>query len=133
MTQDEQAIRELVSSWLVATSAWDIDHVSELMADDVVFLRCGQPPIVGRAEFISAQDTLNQFKLESRSDIQEVRVFGDWAYSWNKLSITLTPTAGGAPLKRSGHILSVLRKQADGQWVIFRDANTITTEKPARS
>lgn len=128
MTKDEQAIRELIGEWLVATSAWDIDHVSELMADDVVFLRCGQAPIVGRAEFIAAQDTLNKFKLEHKSEIQEVQVLGDWAYSWNKLSLTLTPADGGAPMKRSGHILSVLRKQS-GKWVIYRDANMLTTGK----
>ena len=129
MTKDEQAIRELINNWLVATSAWDIEHVGELMADDVVFLRCGQAPLVGRAEFMAQQDTLNQYKLESKSEIQEVRVFGDWAYSWNKLSLTLTPASGGAPMKRSGHILSVLRKQADGKWVIYRDANMLTTGK----
>lgn len=129
MTSDEQAIKELINDWLVATSAGDIEHVSELMADDVVFLRCGQPPIRGKAAFVAAQDTLNQYKLESQSEIREIRVLGDWAYSWNKLAITLTPVAGGSPMKRSGHILSVLRKQADGKWVIFRDANMLTTGK----
>ncbi|MGH8693739.1 MAG: YybH family protein [Burkholderiales bacterium] len=86
------------------------------------------PPIRGKAEFLAAQGGLNQYKLESQSEVREIRVLGDWAYSWNKLALTLTPSDGGAPMKRSGHILSVLRKQA-GKWVIYRDANMLTTGK----
>ncbi|MGH8693740.1 MAG: hypothetical protein ACREVM_05860 [Burkholderiales bacterium] len=48
MTSDEHAIKELIETWLVATSAGDIEHVGELMADDVVFLRCGHPPFVAK-------------------------------------------------------------------------------------
>ena len=32
---------------------------------------------------------------------------------------------GGAPVKRAGNTLSVLRKEAGGKWVLFRDANML--------
>jgi len=62
-------------------------------------------------------------RIELRSsDIQEIRVEGQMAYCWNHLSVTMTPIAGGSPTQRSGHVLSVLRKE-NGAWVIARDAN----------
>ncbi len=43
MTTDEQEIRNLVTTWMAATKAGDLDTVLSLMADDVVFLAPGQP------------------------------------------------------------------------------------------
>jgi uncharacterized protein (TIGR02246 family) len=45
MIPDEQAIRTLVSLWHTATAAGDVDTVLTLMAEDVVFLVPGHPPI----------------------------------------------------------------------------------------
>ena len=39
MPDDEQAIRELIQTWLAATQKGDIQTVLGLMADDVVFMR----------------------------------------------------------------------------------------------
>ncbi len=52
-------------------------------------------------------------------------MFGDWAYCWNKLAVAVSPPDGGAAAKRAGPVLSILRKQADGRWVIVRDANML--------
>src|SRR5438034_605203 len=41
---DEQAIRDLIATWLRATAAGDIDQVLTLMTDDVVFVTPGQKP-----------------------------------------------------------------------------------------
>jgi uncharacterized protein (TIGR02246 family) len=49
MTSDEQAIRRLVALWHSATAAGDVDTVLGLMANDVVFLVPGQPPMKGAA------------------------------------------------------------------------------------
>ena len=51
MNTEEQAIRDLVASWHRATAAGDVDTVLGLMADDVVFLVPGQPPMKGRSSF----------------------------------------------------------------------------------
>ncbi len=129
MTSDEQAIKDLIESWLVATSAGDIEHIRESMADDATFLRCGHPPIRGRDAYMAEHAKLNRFEIASQSEVREIRVVGDWAYAWNKLVINLTPASGGESIKRTGHILSILRKQPDGKWVIHRDANMLTTGK----
>jgi len=32
-------------------------------------------------------------------------------------------------LRRSGHTLSILRKEKDGRWVLMRDANLLAVHK----
>ena len=124
MQDDEQAIRQLVATWLSASKAGDTAKVLSLMAEDVVFLLPGQPPMRGKAAFAAGQSGLQQFDIEASSEIQEIKVVGEWAYLWTKLSVVVTPKKGGSPIKRAGHTLSILQKQA-GAWVIVRDANLL--------
>jgi uncharacterized protein (TIGR02246 family) len=124
MQNDEQAIRQLVATWLSASKAGDTEKVLSLMADDVVFLMPGQPPMRGKTAFAASQSGLQQFHLEATSEIQEVKVFEEWAYVWTKLSVVLTSRKGGASINRSGNTLSILKRQ-EGAWVIFRDANML--------
>jgi uncharacterized protein (TIGR02246 family) len=129
MDSDEQAIRSAVQAWMRASAAGDLQGVLELMDDDVVFLGPGRPPMRGTAVFAEASKAMEgKVSIEGASDIQEVRVFGDWAYVWTQLTITMRPADGGAPTHRGGPGLSVWRKKPDGAWVIYRDANMATTE-----
>ena len=92
---DELAIRRLVTDWLAATAVGDTERVLDLMADDVVFLVPGQPPM-SKTDFVAGQTALARFSIEIASEIQEIRVFGEWAYCWNKLSVTVTPRGPAA-------------------------------------
>ncbi|QDV51791.1 YybH family protein [Gimesia fumaroli] len=126
MQNDEQEIRELVSTWLVATKAGDTETVLDLMADDVVFLVPGEPPMVGKTPYIeAAQPYPDQLvpDIDGTSEIQEIKILGDWAFMWSEMVVTITPTAG-APVKRMGHTLSILHKE-DGKWRIAREANML--------
>jgi len=122
---DEQEIQELVATWLRASRAGDIQTVLGLMAEDVVFLVPGHPPMRGRAAFAASQAGPCDVDIDGRSEIQEITVLGDWAYVWTTLTITVTPKSGGAPVRRSGPTLSIVQKQ-NGKWVIARDANMLT-------
>jgi uncharacterized protein (TIGR02246 family) len=124
MKDDEQAIRDLVATWLSASKAGDMEKVLSLMADDVVFLVAGHPPMRGKAEFAASQSGLAEIDMDATSEIQEIKVLGDWAYLWTDLTVVMTPKKGGAPIKRAGNTLSILKKQ-DGAWLIFRDANML--------
>jgi uncharacterized protein (TIGR02246 family) len=126
MTHDEQEIRNLISSWMAATKAGDVEQVLRLMSDDVVFLLPGQPPM-RKADFAAAaraQAKPDGPKFDGVSEVQEIKVLGDWAFLWTKLSVTVTPPGGAATITRSGHTLSILNKQ-DGRWVLARDANLL--------
>ena len=124
---DKQQIREVIAGWMRATAEGNVDHVLTLMAEDVVFLQCAQPPLRGRQAFAAAtRGALDHVQIEGKSDIQEIHLSGDYAFCWNHLSITVTPRSGAAPKHREGNVLSVFRKESDGRWVLFRDANLLS-------
>ena len=124
MTDDERAIRNLLDTWMSATREGDVDAVLRLMADDVIFMVPGQKPF-GKREFAATSTGMKDVRFEGRSDIQELKVLGDWAYLRNYIDMTMTP-AGGAPVHRAGYTLTILRKEPDGRWVLARDANLLT-------
>ncbi len=124
MQSDEQEIRQLVATWMTATKAGDIETVQGLMAEDVVFLLPGQPPMIGRAAFAAAaaaQSDQERPQFDGTSEIQEIKVVGEWAFMWTKLSVVVTPPGGAPSMARAGHTLSVLKKQ-NGKWLLARDA-----------
>jgi uncharacterized protein (TIGR02246 family) len=124
MSRDEKAIRELVAAWMAASKAGDLDTVLSLMADDVVFMVPGREPF-GKEEFAAASRAMTDVRIEGASDIQEIEVFGDWAYLRNRLTVTMTPAGGQAMLRRMGYTLSILHKEKDGRWLLVRDANLL--------
>ena len=126
MTDDERAIRQLVSTWMAASQAGDTDTVLSLMADDVVFMVVGQEPF-GKEKFAAAARGMQNVRMEGTSDIRELTVLGDWAYLRNHLTVTVTPP-GGQPVRRAGYTLTILRKTPAGQWLLARDANLMTTQ-----
>jgi uncharacterized protein (TIGR02246 family) len=126
MQNDEQEIRDLVSTWMAATEAGDVATVLKLMAEDVVFLVPGQP-VMRKADFAAAakaQAAGRAPKFKGTSEIQEIKVLGDWAFMWTRLTVVATPPDGAAHFKRAGHTLSVLKKE-EGRWVLARDANLL--------
>lgn len=123
MPSDEQQIRDLIATWISATELGDSERVLALIADDAVFLTPGALPM-GKAEFASAQAGLNEVRLSISSEIQEIRIMGQWAYCWNHLNVRVTPR-GGATVTRAGNSLSILQKRT-GSWLLVRDANLLT-------
>ena len=103
MTEDEQSIRALVATWHSSTAAGNVDGVLPLMADDVVFLVAGQPPMRGRAAFEKGlRGLLATQRIQSEYIIEEIEVAGALAYCWSSLKVTTTPLAGRARSMRSG-------------------------------
>lgn len=127
MTDDERAIREVVSTWLEATKRGDTETVLGLMTDDVVFLVPGMQPF-GREAFAAASNGMKGVRIEGTSDIRELQVLGDWAFIRNHIRMSITPK-GGATVQRSGWTLTLLRKEGDGRWRLARDANLVTKDE----
>jgi uncharacterized protein (TIGR02246 family) len=128
MNSDEQEIRQLIATWIDATKSGDTDTVLSLMADDVVFLVTGQPPMIGKAAFAAAmrsQSGQGRPHFDGKSEIQEIQVLGDWAYMRTTLTIVFTPPGGAPPVTRAGNTLTILKK-LNGSWVLARDANMLT-------
>lgn len=126
MQTDEAQIRALVATWIDATRTGDVDAVLALMSDDVVFLVPGQAPMDKKtfAAAARAQSGPDAPSFSATSEIEEIRVLGDWAYLWTRLAVTVRFADGRPGMKRAGHTLSILRKE-DGRWVLVRDANML--------
>jgi uncharacterized protein (TIGR02246 family) len=123
MNGDEEAIRTLIATWIRAAETGDIERVLSLIADDVVFLTPGAPAM-RKPEFAEAQSSLQEVQLRISSAIQEIRILGEWACCWNRLTIFITPRRGGSTVTRAGDSLSILQKKS-GSWFVVRDANMV--------
>jgi len=126
MTDDERAIRTLVETWMTATKAGDTATVLSLMTDDVIFMVPGREPL-GKKEFAASAQSMADVEFDGRSDIQELRVLGDWAYVRNHIDLTVR-RPGAPDTYRSGYTLTIMRKEA-GRWLLARDANLLTTKE----
>lgn len=121
---DEQAIRQLVDKWLAASKTGDLATLLSLMADDVIFMVPDTEPF-GKEAFAARSREMKHHKVDGTSDIKEIKVLGDWAWMRNHLQIRITQPDGKLT-RSSGYVLTILRKNPDGAWVIARDANLLT-------
>jgi len=126
MSDDEQAILALIEAWMQATRAGDTGTVLSLMTEDAVFTVAGREPF-GREAFAAASNAMAGVRLEGTSEVVELQVEGDWAFSRNHIDLTMTPPSG-EPVRRSGYTLTLYRKGADGRWRLTRDANLLTVK-----
>jgi uncharacterized protein (TIGR02246 family) len=128
MSDDERQIREVVELWMAATKAGDIQTILSLMTDDVLFIVADRKPF-GKEEFRrnSEEHAAKALEFDGKSDIREIKVFGEYAYMINKLDIAMRP-AGGEQTNLSGYTLTIFRKE-NGKWLLARDANLVTPDK----
>lgn len=113
---------------MAATKSGDIDRVLDLLTEDVVFLTPGNPPL-NKADFSKASKSLQSsgMVIDSKSDIKEVQVSGDWAFMWAHLSVVISRPQGER-IERTGHTLTVFNRQ-NGKWRLARDANLLAAAK----
>ena len=133
MQSDEEQIRALVTTWMAATKTGDVEKVLSLMADDVVFLVPGKPPM-RKSDFEAAARAQARGaapKFDGTSEIQEIKVVGNWAFMWTRLTVVATPPDGSSPIERAGHTLTILNK-LNGRWVLARDANLLAPVQQPR-
>ena len=126
MSEDERAIRDVIRNWMAASSAGDTATVVSLMADDVIFMVAGQKPF-GKEAFAAKSGEMDNVLIEGNADVQEVEVLGSRAWCRTHLTVTVTPP-NGKPMRRSGYTLTIFRKEPDGRWVLYRDANLLTPD-----
>ena len=126
MGLDERAIREVHSAWIDAVNAGDLGHLLTLMADDVVFLNPGQAPC-GRDGFSPGFSAAHQqARINCVSELEDVVVVGEVAYTLSRDSLSVIPRAGAEAVRLAGHRITVYRKQPDGRWLLARDAHTLS-------
>lgn len=124
MSPDELQIHEAHASWIVAVNGGDLDRLLSLTTEDVVFINPGQEPF-GHEEFsIAVSEAHQRLRLLCTSELEEVVVSGEVAYTRSRDSLSLTDRAGGETTCLAGYRMTVYRKQ-DGRWLLARDAHTL--------
>ena len=110
-----------------AANAGDLARLLALMADDAVFLSPGDEPL-GRDGFSAKFSAAHQqLRLNCISDLEEVVVVGDVAYTRSRDALHVISRADGEATQLAGYRMSVYRQQPDGRWLLARDAHTLTT------
>lgn len=133
MGPDEREIREVHSTWIDAVNAGDLDRLLTLMADDVVLLNPGQSPFGQDGFSANFWAAHQQVRIRCLSELEEVVVAGEVAYTRSRDALSVTPLAGGEATQLAGYRITVYRKQPDGRWLLARDAHTLSPVEKLRS
>jgi uncharacterized protein (TIGR02246 family) len=114
-----------MAEWRRLTAEGNLDGLLSLLADDVVFLTPGNPPIT-RDDFAKGfREVSGKARIEAKQDVKEIWSSGDIATAWSHLTVVLTPKEGGKTSEASGYVLTVFRRSAAGKWLLARDANLV--------
>ncbi len=129
--QDELAkIEQLHETDMKASKVQDFDILLSLWTDDGVLLPPNEPPIIGKkavAEMMKKQQEASKdYKLiEYVHEFKEIKIIGDWAFEWGYYRGTAVPIAGGEPIRESGKLMRILKREYDGSWKAARAIYTV--------
>jgi uncharacterized protein (TIGR02246 family) len=123
---DEQEIRSVHSTWIAAVNAGELDRLLTMMPDDVAFINPGKEPF-GRDGFCAGFSGAHRhFHIRCISELEEVVVAGEVAYTRSKDSLSITARVGRETTQLAGYRMTIYRKQRDGRWLLARDAHTLS-------
>jgi len=122
LTEDDiGALNALRTAYIEAVLAGDCDAANALYAENAVVLPQDQPTVEGRAAIKATceadEATFQNFTLTPL----EVDGYGDLAFDRGTWSETIVTEDMEEPLMLSGKYLTILRKQADGSWLVTVD------------
>lgn len=127
MSEDEKEIRNLINGWMQATEEGDTNKVLELMDDDALFMVSGEEPF-GKDVFAStAKADKPTMKITAKNDIHELKILNDWAWMRIHLEVNVELIDQGSTINKRGYTLTILKKDQQGKWKLFRDANLLAT------
>ena len=110
-------------AYTTAINSNNLDSLSEMFTEDVVFLAAHSPPIIGKPAVREwAKGYLEAFTTHWDKKSEEFEVAGEWAFERYSYKSTDTPKAGGAPVEDTGWGLVIYHHDPDGKWRVARDA-----------
>ncbi len=121
---DIKAINALSQKDIAACMKNDVDTLCSLWTEDGVLLMPGAPPLVGRKAICAL---LQEQKAKSPGSMttdytenwEEVRIIGEYAWQWGKMSQTQADPSGKQETTRVNAI-RILRRERDGSWKVAR-------------
>lgn len=110
-------------AYTTAINSNDLDQLSAMFTDDVVFLVPNAPPMIGRAAVMDwGKGYLEAFTTHWDKTTEEFEVAGEWAFERYSYHSVDTPRDGTAPIEDTGWGLVIYHRDADGTWRVARDA-----------
>ena len=117
LAADRRAIAAATAQFQAAENAGSVDQFRGFFTDDLVMMGPNEPLVIGGDSVAGLMRVFHgKYGVQVKYDSQEIVVFGDWAFDRGTERYTLTPKAGGAPIRKSGNYLYVYQRQGDGSW-----------------
>ena len=120
-------------AYTTAINSNNLDSLTGMFTDDVVFLAAHAPPIIGKPAVRKwAEDYEQAYTTHWDKTVQEFVTSGDYAFERYSYKSTDKPKAGGADVVDTGWGLVVYHHDADGKWRVARDAFATDTPLPTK-
>ena len=122
---DVALVYELWNEYAAAANAGDLERWISLWIDDGIQMAPDAPIRIRKKQIREAmRAAFDLFDAHNMTiHMEEVRVLGDWAYSFGAFTFEMTPKGGGKATNCGGKFLDILVKQADGSWKIAIDCH----------
>ena len=122
--RDVTAIRALIDRAQDANNAGDIEGWVALFEEGAIYMPPSMDPVMTRQGLEDAAISgFSRYRSNIRIAVDEVEVWGDWAYARTTITGTATPYGDGNPIQIDMKALQILRRQPDGGWKVSRYIN----------
>lgn len=119
---DVAAINKIFDLYAKGVNTGDAALWGSLWDDKGIQMPPDAPAVLGKAQIrAGAESRFPQFNTQIAIANEETWVFGNLAFSRGTFTRSRTPKAGGETTLYNGKYLTILKKQPDGSWKIFRD------------
>ena len=112
---DVEAIKSLSDEIMKAYNEGDLEALTAIVAEDVVFMPPGKPAFIGK-EAIRNWHDFDKISFDVNITVEEVQVLGDWAFMRDIWIGTVTQKESGEKFELNNKSLILLRRQPDGTW-----------------
>ncbi len=119
---DLQSLTDFVARYDAAVNAGDVAALMALYSDTAIQMPPNEPLIHGKVALRSrAEEGFAMNNVELRSNVEYVRVTGNMVFMRLSYVVSLTPKAGGETLSAKGKWVLIIRRTAEGSWVITNE------------
>jgi uncharacterized protein (TIGR02246 family) len=125
MATDVAQVYELWNEYAAACHAGDLERWISLWVDDGKQMAPDVPPRMGKEQIRAAMKPTFDLFIMSNMDIDtgEVRILGEWAFSYGTYTFDMVTKDGSETSHFSGKFLDIVKRQADGSWKIAIDCH----------
>ena len=126
---DAEAIRQTNNFYAEMLVVGDVDILMTLYDDSAILFPPNESPLHGKAAIRASWEAYfaDWDTIEARSVIDEIMVFGDWAYGHGHYRGRSRSTADERVVIEALKYSGMWRRKSDGSWVIARDMFNMDT------